>query len=57
VTVLQVLIGGILYIGGILAVAGITIYALWWVSLMAIRRVPMIGRRHRHANWDRLNRP
>jgi hypothetical protein len=30
---------------------------LWWVSLIAIRPIPMIGRRHRHTEWDRLNRP
>jgi hypothetical protein len=57
VKILQVLAGAVLYIGGILAVAGIAIYALWWISLMAIRRVPMIGKRHRHADWERLNRP
>ena len=55
--VLQILVGGIVFVGGILAVAGLAIYALWWVSLVAIRKVPMIGKRHRHADWDRLNRP
>lgn len=56
VKILQVLFGGILYIGGILAVTGMAIYVLWWFSLMAIRRIPMIGKRHRHTDWDRLNR-
>lgn len=54
---LQVLVGGIAFVGGILAVAGMAIYALWWLTLVAIRRVPMIGKRHRHTDWERLNRP
>jgi hypothetical protein len=57
VTILEVLFAGLIFVGGILAVAGIAIYALWWITLMAIRRVPMIGKRHRHTDWDRLNRP
>lgn len=54
---LQVLVGGIVVIGGILTVTGIAIYVLWFLTLLAIRRVPMIGKRHRHRDWDRLNRP
>jgi hypothetical protein len=54
---IQVLLLGIVWIGGILAVVGMAIYALWWLTLLAIRRVPMIGKRHRHPDWDRLNGP
>ena len=54
---IQIVLGGIAIIGGILTVAGIAIYALWWLTLLAIRRVPMIGNRHRHPDWDRLNHP
>lgn len=56
-TILEVLFAGLIYIGGILAVAGIAIYALWWITLLAVGHVPMIGKRHRHPDWDRLNRP
>jgi hypothetical protein len=56
VKMLQVLVGGIVMIGGIVMVAGIVIYVVWFLTLLAIRRVPMIGKRHRHRNWDRLNR-
>ena len=52
---IQVLLLGIVLIGGILAVVGIAIYAMWWLTLLTIRRVPMIGKRHRHPDWDRLN--
>lgn len=54
---IQVLLFGIVLIGGILTVVGIAIYALWWLTLLAVRRVPMIGKRHRHPDWDRLNGP
>ena len=47
---------GIVWIGGILAVVGMAIYARW-LTLLAIRRVPMIGKRHRHPDWDCLNGP
>jgi hypothetical protein len=57
VKALQVLVGGIVLVGSIMVVAGLAIYVLWWVSLIAIRPIPMIGRRHRHTEWDRLNRP
>jgi hypothetical protein len=57
VETLRVLVGAIVLIGGIVAAAGIAIYALRWFTLLAIRRVPMIGERHRHPGWDRLNRP
>jgi hypothetical protein len=57
VEAVRVLVGAIVLIGGIVAAAGIAIYALWWFTLLAIRRVPMIGKRHRHPGWDRLNRP
>ena len=53
---LEVLAGGVIIIGGILAVCGFAMYLLWWATLVTIRRLPMIGRRHKHANWDRLNR-
>jgi hypothetical protein len=34
----------------ILAAAGAIIYAFSWLTVVAIRRVPMIGRRHRHRD-------
>jgi hypothetical protein len=56
VKVLEVIVGGVLVVGAILAACGLAIYALWWLTLVAIRRIPMIGSRHKHADWDRLNR-
>ena len=53
---LEVFIAGAITIGGILTVCGLAFYVLWWITLVAIRRIPMIGRRYKHRDWDRLNR-
>jgi hypothetical protein len=31
-------------------------YALMWGVLSLVRFIPMVGRKHRHSDWDRLNR-
>ena len=46
---------GLLMIAALLAVQGAILYAMWWAALMVVRLVPMIGRRGRHAEWERLN--
>jgi hypothetical protein len=33
------------------------LYALSWLVLCLVRFVPLIGRKHRHRDWDRLNKP
>jgi hypothetical protein len=53
---LRVIVAGLAISGAIAAAAAIAVSVLWWVSLIAIRRIPMIGKRHRHSNWERLNR-
>lgn len=32
------------------------LYAFMWTVLSLFRFVPMIGRKHRHSDWDRLNK-
>jgi hypothetical protein len=32
-----------------------TSYALMWGVLCLVRFVPLIGRKHRHPDWDRFN--
>lgn len=56
-TPLLQLLGGFAMIAAILAALALAGYVLWWIVLVAISRVPMIGRRHRHTRWDALNRP
>ena len=31
-------------------------YALMWGVLCFVRFIPMIGHKHRHSDWDRLNK-
>ena len=31
-------------------------YAFMWAVLCVVRFIPIIGRKHRHCEWDRLNR-
>ena len=56
-TPLLQLLSGFGMIAAILAALSLAGYAMWWIVLVAINRVPMIGRRHRHSRWDTLNRP
>ena len=32
------------------------VYACMWGVLCLVRLIPMIGRKHRHSDWDRLNK-
>ena len=50
------LLGGLVIITGIIGAVVGAVYLAWWLVLLAIHRIPMIGRRHRHGAWDRLNR-
>lgn len=31
-------------------------YGFMWAVLCLVRVVPMVGRKHRHSDWDRLNK-
>ena len=53
--VLQTL-AGLVMIAVMVAVQGAALYLILWVVLIAFRRVPLIGRKHRHADWHRLNK-
>ena len=51
-----VVIGGLAFIAFLLGVLAITFYLIWWVVMIAVSFIPMIGKRHRHRDWDRANR-
>jgi hypothetical protein len=38
-----------------LAALGFAVGLACWLVLFAVRWLPLIGRRHRHAHWDALN--
>jgi hypothetical protein len=44
-------------IAGLLAVQAAALYVIWWLVLLVFRYIPMVGRKHRHRDWQRLNRP
>ncbi len=53
---LLIVMGGLAFIALLLGVILLGVYMVWWIAMMAVRFLPMIGRRHRHDDWDRLNR-
>jgi hypothetical protein len=50
----MILLGVYLIVVPIMSAAAV--YALGWFTLALVRFIPLIGRKHRHADWDRLNR-
>lgn len=49
------MLAGFAVIAVMVAIQGAALYALLWLVLMAFRRLPLIGRKHRHSDWQRLN--
>lgn len=54
-TVLQFM-GGLTMVAGLLALNALALYLIWWVAMIAVSFFPMIGKRHRHPEWERLTR-
>jgi hypothetical protein len=48
-------LGGFAMIAVLLAAHALALYAIWWVVMAAVSRFPIVGRRHRHRDWERLN--
>ena len=44
-------------IAGLVAIQAAALYAIWWLVMFVCRFVPIAGKRHRHEDWQRLNRP
>ena len=47
---------GLVVIVFALALLGIVVGGAAWVVLLGVQRLPLIGQRHRHEQWDELNR-
>jgi len=47
---------GFALIAGLLAVQLALFYVIWWLVLAVVSYVPIVGRKHKHPDWDRLNR-
>ena len=50
------LLGGFAVIAAIMGALAVAGYVMWWLALIVVAKLPMIGRRHRHQDWERLNR-
>ena len=50
----MVLLGAYIVVVPIMLTA--VLYGFKWAVLCVFRFVPMIGRKHRHSDWDRLNK-
>ena len=55
-TVLWLVVQMVLIVAGLLTVVGAFFYALAWLTLTVVQVFPMVGKRHRHANWAEMNR-
>ena len=53
---LFILVQMVLIIVGLMAAVGGFFYALCWAALWMVQFVPLIGKRHRHARWDEMNK-
>ena len=49
-----ILLGAYIVVVPIMLTAAL--YAFMWTVLWLFRFLPMIGRKHRHSDWDRLNK-
>jgi hypothetical protein len=43
---------GLVLIACALAVLALGIWLACWLVLLSVRRLPLVGRRHRHARWE-----
>jgi hypothetical protein len=46
---------GFVMIALLMAIQAAALYVLWWLVMMVVRFVPIVGRKHKHRDWDRLN--
>lgn len=42
-------------IAALLAAVAAVFYGALWVTLIAMRFLPMVGKRHRHDRWEQMN--
>jgi hypothetical protein len=53
--VLQI-IGGFVGIAGLLAFLALALYVVWWIVLIVVSFLPIIGKKHKHRDWDQLQK-
>jgi hypothetical protein len=50
------LLGGVAVIALLLGAMALALYLIWWFVMLIVSFIPMVGKRHKHADWERLNR-
>jgi ABC-type lipoprotein release transport system permease subunit len=50
------LLGGIVGIAGLLALLAVGFYLLWRIAMIAVSFIPAIGKKHKHPEWERLQK-
>lgn len=53
--VLQIL-GGFIGIAGLLALLALALYAVWWMVMIVVSFLPVLGKKHKHPDWDDLQK-
>jgi hypothetical protein len=53
---LLIVVEGFAFIALLLGVVVFGAYVVGWTALALTSFFPMIGKRHRHADWNKLNR-
>jgi hypothetical protein len=56
VQTLWIIVQMIVISAGLLAIVGAIFYAFCWAVLMLLPYFPLIGKRHRHKEWNELNK-
>lgn len=54
-TAFQILIA-VLGIASLLMLNALAFYVIYRIVMMTVSFIPAIGKKHRHRDWDRLNR-
>lgn len=50
------LLGVIVGIAGLLALLALAFYLLWRLAMIVVSFSPTIGKKHKHADWERLQK-
>jgi hypothetical protein len=53
---LLIVVEGFGFIALLLGAIVLGVYAVGWMALAVTSLLPLIGKRHRHDEWDKLNR-
>jgi len=53
--VLQIL-GGFVGIAGLLTLLALALYAVWWIVMVVVSFLPIIGKKHKHRDWDQFQK-